>query len=470
MSPLINFSGIASGIDSSSLIKAALDQQRKSQIAPLQSRIDELTGTNTSFDELSTLLSKLQTAAGKFRAINAGSIAKTTTSSNEAVATATASNSAQSGSFTVTVAQLARGSTYSFSDRYSASTDVVNGSINNGAPAANRTLSIAVGNGSEEETVAIELTNTTTIGDVVSQFNAASTKAQASLVNVGTSSSPSYAIVINSDHTGIDKGKVTVTVGSEIQTAGTGAFNTGTATLTQATNAQFSLNGINGTIERGSNSISDLLTGVTFNLSSIGSSNITVTADAEASKGSVKSFVEAYNNVVKYIQENDLVSQEQDGGEIKNIFGTLSQTSVDDNILSQLRGALLSAGISGRGVNTLADIGITTERDGTIKFNEEAYTNAFSLDPEGIRIVTERLGESLSSVDGVIAQFTRFNGLIGVSKNANTQSIASAQDRISNLEAALSKQEGSLTSQYARLESLIGRLNQQQSALSGLMP
>lgn len=254
--------------DSNSLIDAILSQQRKAQVNPLKRQVTELEDTNTSYGELSSLLSKLQGVAGKFRVLNGSALSKTASSSNEAVSTALAGNAALNGTYALSVSQLATAATYSFADRFSDSSSVINGTINNGAAAADRTVTVTIGTGANQESVAVELTNTSTADDFVRSFNTASDSAEASLVNVGTSSSPSYAIVINSVNQGVDKGQIGVAVGSEVQTAGAGAFLTGSATLNQAQNSQFTLSGISGTISRSTNSVSDVIQGVTFNLQS----------------------------------------------------------------------------------------------------------------------------------------------------------------------------------------------------------
>lgn len=470
MASLINFSGIASGIDSSALIDAILGQQRKAQIDPLETQIQELSDTNSALDELSELLSNLNTAVGKFRTINGGVLAKTASSSNETVLSASASNAAQTGTYSVTVGQLARAATYSFADRFAASSTAINSSINNGAVAADRTVTVTSGTGSEQESINIELTNSTTAAEFVTQFNAQSSKAEASLVNVGTSSSPSYALVINTLNTGEDKGTISVNVGSEIQSAGSGAFITASSTLVQAENAEFTVTGIDGTISRGTNTVTDVLSGISLSLLSTGASTVSVSSDKDTTAQSIQDFVDAYNEVFSFIKENDSVTQEQDGGELKNIFGKLSNSAVDDNLLSQLRSALSSSGTSGRTVNILADLGITTQRDGSLAFDEDKFSEAFAEDPQGVEIITQNLGETLGAVNGTIAQFTRFNGLFDATQNSNTTVINNLNNRIATLEAGLGKQQESLTGQFARLEALIGRLNQQQSALSSILP
>lgn len=464
---LISFSGLASGIDSSALIKATLDAERAVRITPLQNKVASYTDTNEALTKLKELLSKLNTAAGKFRTVNGGAVAKSASSSDETIVTASTGAAAVNGTYSINVTQLARAATFSFNDRFSSADAVINSSINNGAPAADRRVTVNVGTGSNQETVEIDLTNTTTITDFVTQFNSASTKATAAVVNVGTASAPSYAITISSNNQGTDLGSVSVSVGSEITSAGSGAFSA--STVTQALDAEFTLSGISGTITKSTNSISDVVAGLTFNLVSTGSATISVKDDSAATSSKVQEFVSAYNELIAFIAESDAITQEQDGSNIKNIFGPLAGSSLDESLVSAIRNALTGSSTSGRSINTLADLGIATQRDGTLKFDSAAFAEALSSDSEGVSIITGALGETLASVDGTLAQYTRFNGLIDVSSNSNKDAISKLNDRIADIEDSLKLQEQSLIARFARLESLMGSLNSQQAALGQLL-
>jgi flagellar hook-associated protein 2 len=461
----VTFTGLASGIDSSSIISSILKQRRAAQVVPLEKKITELTDTNSSLAKLQELLTNLKGTADGFREVNGSVLAKTAVSSSESRIVATASNSASNGTYNVNVLSLAKNGSSSFNDRFSSSSQVINASIDNGAATIDRTVSVQIGTGSEQENVSIELTNTSTASDFVSQFNATSQKAQASLVNVGTTSAPSYAVVINSNSSGTEKGEIAISVGAEITSAGGGAFTA--STLSQATDATFTIDGVSGVFTRGSNSVSDVITGLTFNLQSTGTATLTVGDDGPTTSSSVRTFVDAFNEIVKYIDENDLVSTDESGQQA--VFGTLSSTSLDENLLTALRSAFSAASTSGNSVNTLADLGITTERDGTLKFDASKFESSIASDPEAVRTITKNLGETLAGVSGTIAQFTRFNGLIDIAEQGNQNQIDASNARIVDLEKFLSQQEQQLTAQYSRLESVIGKLNSQQSALSGLL-
>jgi flagellar hook-associated protein 2 len=465
---LLTFSGIASGIDSSSLIKSLMDQQRKLRIQPLEKKKTDYTETNTALSEFSSLLETLKSKADKFRALGGGALSKTTSSSNEGIVTASGLNSAANGTYEVTTTSLAKSATVSFNDRFLSTSTAINGSINDGAAAADRTVTVAVGTGSDLENISVELTSTTTAEQFVSTFNSKSTRAQASLVNVGTNQAPSYAIVLNSTQEGTAKGQLSVSVGSEIRTAGTGAFQG--STTSQAANTVFTVSGINGTITRPSRTVTDVVPGVTFSMHSLGSATVSVSDDTSTTTSALQEFVDAYNEVITFAGEQDLVTTQESNGEKTSIFGPLASTQLDENVLSGLRSALSGSTTSGFTHATLADLGITTQRDGTLKLDTTVAQSALSTDPSGARAILEKLGETLAKTDGTIAQFTRYNGLIDLAEQSNTGQVNLLNDKISEIETQLAKQEQALVSQFARLESLIGQLNSQQNSLSSLLP
>ena len=460
---LINFSGIASGIDSGALIDAIIEQKRSATVKPLETKASAYGETNAAFGELKTLLANLKSAADGFRAINGSALVKQVTSTDETIAGGTATGAAANGSYTLTISQLAKNATFSFNDRPTDGSSKVAGSL-----VGSDTVTFTVGTGAEQETIELTVDNQTTYDDLVSAFNGATTKANASLVNVGTSASPSYAFTVVTNNTGTEQGNLAVSVGANITASGALTAST----TSQATNARFTVSGISSStiIERSSNSVSDLVSGVTFTLAKTGSATLKVADDASASAAAVQEFVDAYNEVVRYIGENDTVTRQEDGETVENIFGALAATSIDENLVSALRTSFSSAATSGRAVSTLADLGIITERDGTLSFNADTFTDALGSDAQGVTIVTQNLGEELAAVGGTIDQFTRFNGIIDTAFNANASQVTQIQSQISDIEGRLAKEKAALTQRFSRLEGLIGSLNAQQSALSGILP
>lgn len=464
--PLINFSGLASGIDTNALIDAISEASRTQRIAPLERQITELTDTNDALSELKSKLSTLQSKIRLFSTLSGGGVAKQASSNDETVITATAGNSARAGSYTVTVSQLAKNATASFDARYASSSTAVLATINDGLPDTDRTATVTVGTGGDMETVNIVMTSTMTVAQWVDQFNTNSSKAEASLVNVGTPALPSYAIVINSVFTGTQKGQVAISGGLEVTAWATDN------TLSQATNSKFTVSGIDATteIERSTNSVSDVIPGLTMNFESTGTATISVSNDTATTSSRIKDFVDAYNEIVTYINENDIITQEQDGSDIKNIFGPLTNTSTDDNAIGTLRAAIASAvATDGSIVRIFADLGITTARDGTLEFDEDDFTTAMGSEPASVDQLLTRFADTTSITGGTIDVLIRFNGTFDITLNSNKSRITDLNDDVSEAEKSILANEDSLRQRFARLESLMARLQNQQSALTSAL-
>lgn len=472
--PLINFSGLASGIDSEALIEATIQAQEGVRITPKEDKISDLEDTNSALEELKTKLSTLQSTLKSFATINGGIVAKQAVSSNESVITGAANNSATAGTYSFTVTQLAKNATVSLASAgqtYTSQAAVINSSINPGAAAADRTVSIDVGTGANQETVDVVLTNTTTLDDFATQFNTNSNKAVATIVNVGTSSSPDYVIMITSNEQGEEDGTITISsVGTEITTAGSGAFDDNT--VSQATNAEFSVDGIGGTITRQSNTVSDLVAGVTFNLAATGTATVSIGNDNATTASSAQEFIEIYNEIVEFVKENNEITREEDGEDVENIFGALAKTRLDDNVLTSLRSDISGSSISDGSAETVtifAAMGITTERDGTLAFDAEDFETAMNNEPNAVRDLFQNFADATSLTGGTIDQYIRFNGLFDTTTNGNSEQVSNLNDQIARQRQIIEAQAAQLRARFARLEGLIGNLQNQQNSLTSIL-
>jgi flagellar hook-associated protein 2 len=458
------FGGIASGLDTQALIDATINASRQTRVKPSQDRLTELEGTNTALEDLSKKLNTLKDTLEPFTTLEGGGVSKTGTSSKESVVSATATPAAANGSYSVTVTTLASNHTYSFDETYTAATDSIQGDLTGAEAEADRTVTFTVGSGTEQETVSVVVTDGDfSIQSYVDAFNAASNKARASLVNIGTTASPSYKIVISSLYEGTEKGTVTRSA------LGANLTNLSAYSESAAANASLSITGI-GTIARPTNSISDVIPGVTLTLSSTGTSTVKIAEDAASTVSKVQQFVDAYNDLVAFITENNKVTEEQKGREITNVFSPLATSRLDDNVLFTLRSELAKVVASGgSAVNVFSDLGITTERDGTLKFDSAKLQEAISAEVTSVSSIMSAFADATAMTSGVLNQYTRFNGLLDISINANKTTIDDLNERIADAEAQLERQADMLRARYARLESTMGKLQSQQSSLTSAL-
>lgn len=470
--PLINFSGLASGIDSEALIKATSDATRSYRVTPHKRRITELEDTNDALSDLKKKLNELKTLLQGFSTASGGALTKSASSTDETKLTATASTSALNGSYRVTVNSLAKNATLSIRNSdtpYASSSAVLAPDIIEDTPEPDRTVSYTIGQGAGAETIDIALTSTMTLEEFATAFNSATTKAIATIVNVGTSADPDYRIVITTNSEGMASGSL-------IEASRGAAVPPELANeLSQATDAQIAIEGITPAatyITRSSNTITDILPGITLSLVDTSASPITINVrdDTAATTSSVQKFIEKYNEIVALINENNQIKREEEGSEVSNIFSPLAQTRLDDNALTSLRNAISGSTYKeGEEIRIFADLGITTERDGTLKFNSTVFNQALSSDPNAVNTILKKFADTTALTNGTIDQYTRFNGLIDSARNSNTESIKTLNERIAQAEAAILRQESIMRQRFARLEQTIGAMQSQQQALSSAL-
>lgn len=180
--------------------------------------------------------------------------------------------------------------------------------------------------------------------------------------------------------------------------------------LTAAQDAQFDFNGLS--ITRSSNTVSDLVTGVTFNLLQVDPTpaspvTVTVSRDTQAVQTTIQNFVEQYNSLIRFFQEQNFFNEET--GESGLLIGDpqlvqleflLQQTTfatVDTTKVSELigigdgsRGVLFGQFALANQVATLSDIAeITVEGE---RFEVRAEGEALGI-PGSKRVEVRTNGE-----------------------------------------------------------------------------
>ena len=460
---IAQFSGLASGIDSAALIDAIIEARevqndiRREEISHLESENDALAEINTKLLALYDLIEPFRTASG-------GGVSKKASSSDTTVATAAVGASATNSTISLDITSMADSATQSlyYSTGYSSTTEAFSKTGDGSG-----TLTVTVGTGTDEVTIDVAVTeDSTSVQDVVNSINNdadASGRVVAAAVNTGTAASPNYQIVVSTLQSGTAKGSLS------IDATDFGA-NVNKSVADPATDAVFSIDGIFGSITRSSNSISDVLPNVTLQIVSTGSATITVSDDEDTTADRMSEIIDAYNDLVEYINDNDIIERVEESDEVDNIYGSLAKTRVDNDFLAQFRADLASASSdNGTAVTGMAELGISTNRDGTLTFDIDDFKEAVTSDPLGAGEVLRSFADKLGGVSGSIYQFTKYQGFIDTAEATNNSTIEDLNEAIDQLDRRNAKTRESLERQFANLESVVGRLQSQQSALSGVL-
>jgi flagellar hook-associated protein 2 len=179
------------------------------------------------------------------------------------------------------------------------------------------------------------------------------------------------------------------TTGGEVALSGfdTTATNA-TAQVQAAANAQVIVDGI--LISRTTNTLTDIVPGLSVTLSAVVTGTITIDRDLSIAQSNMEKLVEALNETLSLLRR---VTARGVGGAAA---GDLSGDSNVQGIALGLR-ALLARPLKGHGdrdVN-LADLGIATQRDGSLWLDQTVFDRAFATSVEAFDAV---LGDSLNAL------------------------------------------------------------------------
>ncbi|MGV7227662.1 MAG: flagellar filament capping protein FliD [Nitrospirales bacterium] len=461
---MISFGGLGNGIDFGPIVDFLVEAKR----IPID-RINERKLNDqeklTNFGSLETELLGLQNAANSLRtrlSFDKNEVSVSSASS-QTLLTASALSTAAAGTHTVTVNQLA--SAHQIVSNASTAVSATNTDIVSGASGA---FSFQVGTGSVQT---VNLDATGTLEDLRDGINNLGAGVNASILNTGTETTPAYRLVLGSNDTGVSN---SITISVDDTTLDT--VTTGIDTFQAAQDSQIVLGeGVGAvTINRSSNTVADVISGVTLNLQAEDPGNpvtISVTRDNTAVKEGITNFVSSYNEVVEFINERTKFDVET--GE----RGILVGDSLARTVLDRIRQSALSQ-ISGLTTFTSASqIGFETQpADGTIKLNEATLDAALSENYSAVRDLfiqnpttgTEGIAELV--VNAVDALDDVESGVLSIRQNSLTKQIDNFAQQISVKEAALSLYEEQQRIKFANLDGLLATLQGQLDALATLSP
>ena len=152
--------------------------------------------------------------------------------------------------------------------------------------------------------------------------------------------------------------------------------------MTVAQSAQDAIVRLDGVdVKRATNSFSDVIAGVQIDLKAAKPGTIVsvgITRPTAAISQGVSDFVSAYNELMGVITEATKPSTDGSTGALR---GDLGVSSLQQQ-LAKLPSTKLSS--TGSGVHTLAEIGVGTNRDGTLSLDATRLANALATDPDGV--------------------------------------------------------------------------------------
>ncbi|WP_301360338.1 flagellar filament capping protein FliD [Stutzerimonas nitrititolerans] len=459
---MAGITGIGSGMDIDAMVGALVAAEK----APKEAQLNRLeTATTTKISALGTLrtaLSSFQTALKDLNDIKLFEN-RSAKSSNTDLLTATASKTAQSGTYSVKVEQLATGS--------KTATKALEGGFTTSAAG---TLTVKVGSG---EDINVEIEEGASLTQVKDALNAALKDSGVSANLLTDPSTGKTRLVMSSSNTGEGK-DVSITASDGLEAFTIDTANKATAEeggwLEQAQNAKFTIDGL--ALESATNKVEGAIPDVTLDLVAADkdkSITVTVAQDQEGVTANIKKFVDAYNNLIK--TTNSLTKVTKVGEDGTPLTGGLVGDSSVRSILSGIQNELISAGGSD-GVRLLSDLGITTQKDGTLGIDDKKLKTAlennfdavgsFFTGDTGLMSRLNNRVDGFNQTGGILAQ--RVSGLETTTADIKAQREKLAL-RIESMTARLYSQFNAMDTMVAQLSNTSSWLETTLSSLPGVV-
>ena len=307
--------------------------------------------------------------------------------------------------------------------------------------------------------------DTDTPAGVVSAINAANTGIQATLVDTGTGTN-SFRIVL-SGQTG-SNGVFTLTSSPDL------GFHDTANTLQSAQDSIVEYEGLS--ITRDSNSLTDVIDGVTLNLKTTSNTNvrIDVTNDKSSLKTNIQTAVSAYNNLLSLLDEftGDVDPDIEMSGALSedNSLARFLKTKVRDAIFAD-------SSTPSDSITSIRDIGVSLNQYGKVTFNETVYDKAVlsNYDDVVTMLTADTNNESLFTVSNkglaqdiatTLGNFSDTDGILSEREAGAKTDLTDHQSELKKLEARMEVLYNRYFTQFGAMETLMARLDSTKDYLT----
>jgi flagellar hook-associated protein 2 len=452
---MVGITGIGSGIDINSIVGALVNAEKAPKEAQL-ARLEK--ASTTKFSALGQLKSALSEFQAAMKDLNSLALfeKRTATSSNTSALTATASKTAQAGSYQLTVERLASSSKVATAALASSYTAPADGVLTVKLGAADAGVEVAIAAGDTLEQVRDKLN--TSLKDQGITANIVNNPADGTsrLVLSAKETGAGKDIIISADAALSD-----LAVDSSVLAGATTAGYLGEP----AGDAQFTIDGLAQT--SASNSIEGVITDVTFSL--VGKTEmdkpltLTVGQDTAGVTANIKKFVEAYNKLIATTSQLTSVTPVGEG-KAPVLGGLVGDASVR-NLLSGVRSALGDPADQ-EGVRVLSDLGITTQKDGTLKIDDAKLSTALEDNFDAVGTFFTGDNGLMSRVDKRIDGFVQTGGVLEQRMKGLEATISGIDKQRDTLARRVEQMQTRLFAQFNAMDALVGRLNDTSSRLT----
>lgn len=461
-SPIASSTGLGSGLDIGSIVKVLV----QSDTAAKQAQITRQTSNNSAMisgiGSLRSALTAFQTAMSKLNDKAAPSFkAYAATTANDKVVKVTSGGTAVAGSYEIQVSKLATGS------------KVASQAFAEGASKAVAAGTLTIGQGDltkDGKAYTIEVGAGATLQSVRDQINK-EMSANGITANIVTGEDGAR-LVLTSSTTGLGsdlsltggagQSELDIVYGESMASSTSGA-----GYITDlARNAELTIDGLK--VSSATNTISDAISGLSLELvsESATATKVTVAANNDGLKTSVQSFVDAYNTLQKAITSLTSTSRDADDN---LVLGPLTNDPTTRSLLGDIRKVLSEVG-AGDQLTTLSQLGVNTQRDGTLEFNSAKFTAAMNDKKLGAEVQELFTGTNgiFERMNNAIDPYNKTGGSLATRKANLDKTTANLTEQQAALDRRTDSLTESLTRKYVALDTALGKMKAQADQITSI--
>ncbi|HWB23156.1 MAG TPA: flagellar filament capping protein FliD [Gaiellaceae bacterium] len=452
---LQSISGLASGLDTSSIISALMAVASQPELA-IKNQITIQQDKQNAYQSVLAELNTLTTSYQALTDVTTWAPVQSVNSTDSNVS-ATITGGAAAGAYDIGVTQLARANQFtSGGAATAAAADVLHITTSAG------TTNITVNSGDSLSTIANRITQ--------------------------TAGSPVYATLLNGQLVLSNKQTGTAAEITGVTTNGTSGF---TFSETQtAQDANFTINSKSYT--SGSNIVTTALAGVTLTLAGhTASTTVTIgepTPNTSSIETALTNFVNEYNTVVGDI-ETRLNEQPvpNPSNPTDDATGVLYNDQGLERLLSNLRNSVSDLMTGGGAFSSLAQVGLSTgaavgngsisqaSLDGKLTIDTSKFESALNTNFDAVKALftnatgkyaTEGLGQRLNTILNQYTSPTTSGGYLNSAIDSGTTQITELQSQVTNWQQRLALKQQMLQTEFTNMETALSQAQSVGSQLS----
>jgi flagellar hook-associated protein 2 len=458
--PLFNIGGLASGLDTNSIISQLLSIERQPEIALAQKQVVE-TARQNALRDVNTRLVNLKSAADSMRDVGTWADTQSVSSTDSTNLSVTRTGGAAAGGYQVQVSQLARAHQVTQSSSLAAAT-------------TDDVLHIKIGSNTG---VDVNITNGDSVQSMADKINS-------------TNGVQAYASVVNGQL--VLSGKITGAANTIAVTSDNGtSTQLGFQQSLIARDATYSVDG--GVLQTSaSNTVTTAIPGVSMTFQGIMTSSASVTIgapqpDTAAIQAKIQAFVDQYNSTVDFIHtkltEQKVAKPQNDDDRGK---GVLNGDPALESLLSNMRESVGDTfGNSPADMNQLGLAGLSTGGAvGSATLNQDSIEGLLTLDTGKLTTAlmsrmsdvkalftnttgsyaTEGLGQRL---DDLITPQIQSGGVIASRIDGETRAISDLKQQQADIEIRVALKETHLRAQFTAMETAMSKAQSLSASIAG---